>query len=681
MIIPRMITRLKPINGITPFTYRNGLTYLEILERISLYIQDVLVREINEKLADVDAQQLEMVNAFNELVEANTEAINQLISDARGDLENMHSEFTDRFGDLENTINGQIDAVNNLIEHVTSLDNGLVNNLAELDEKISEIDQRLDYITWVTPGVPTQFVDLNDMPTVLDFHDLWRGGWPIEYVVKQDATGVRNNIIWPPHYDGYRNIRTGPFVTTKLRLEPSDATSSRMVFDTEYYALHNESRYRFDDRARKNIDADGVYNAFVSAAVDGNGRAMIGYGKYDDHFGGGTGLTIRTRAAGQSGWTAATNIPRPDPGSTSYGTTGITSLPGNSFGVMIHHSAPYRMYFTKTTNGTSWSAPVLIAERYGSSVKWFDDGSANGVLLATSYWGDGITVYASTDMGVSWSIRSLIPQMSGTGNPLNESSIVQIEGDNLLMIIRYSPDSETTNKFMMARSVDMGATWSAPVEIANEISGQPRLTRLPNGDIVTTCRNMSAYTQRKGWGVLTSKDNGVTWVADYGFRDGMQVYGEIGVDNRGGVTLYGATQVHANRSDVWETPGNLTVGNDQTSLDTQWQPMRVHSHITPSYQLGYRKVDGMVYFRGAFQATSIPNPGPITVLTHNLEEWARPPATRRFVIAQTTTGNGRAVAMLEVSTTGHVGISRMAGAAGDTLDGVFFIDGVSYALY
>ena len=679
MIVPRMITRLKPINGITPFTYRNGLTYLEILERISCYIQDVLVGEINEKLMEIDAQQDQLVDAFNELMEDTKSEIDRLIADTRAELDGMATEYDERFQALEGVINNQITAINSLIEQVEGLNDSLIDKLAELDEKINEIDERLEYITWVTPGVPTQFVQLGVNTTTLEFNDLW-AGWPIEYVIRQDGTGIRNNILWPSRYEGFKAIRTGPNVETKIRVEPTDSVSTKLTFNTEYYALHNDSRYLVYDQGRQFVDADGLYNAFVVAAVDGNDRTMIAYAKYTDHFGGGTGLTVKHRQLGGE-WVSATNVPRPDPMSTSYGTTGLCRIGNNGFGLMIHHSNPYRMFFTKTTNATSWVAPVLVSNRFGSSLAWIDDGTSDGLLMATSYWGDNISVHVSTNGGANWSVRSTIPQMSGAGNPLNESSILHTGGSDLIMVIRYSPDSEVTNKFMISRSSDMGLTWSVPTEIANEVSGQPRLQRLPNGDIITPIRRMAALNQRKGWGYLTSRDNGVTWSPMFNMRDGLQLYGQFAVTSTGKVTLYGATQLNPNRSDVWEAATELTLGVDQTSLDTLWMPMNVHSYITPSYTLGYRKINGVVYFRGAFTSSSVPNPGPITLLTNNLEEWARPPQPRRFLLAQAVNSGGKAAAMLEVSSTGHIGFSRGPGAAGDPLDTVFYLDSVSYALY
>lgn len=681
MIIPRMITRLKPINGITPFTYRNGLTYLEILERISKYIQEVLVGEINEKIEEINKQQDEMVAAFKALMAATTAEINQLISDTKASLDAMESEYNKKFQQLTDQLNQQIDAINALtaeLEEYFDVTTQLISDkIAELNVKIAEIDERLALITWLTPGPPEQRVQLGDSLITPEINRLW-SGWPIEYVIKQDSTGINSNFSWPPNVTGPFNLLKGSQRETRVRLLPDG--QNKWKIDPLYSALQEKLTYKPDPSSRIGVDATAFYNSFPCAGSNAKGTTLLAYGKYETHFGGGPGLrVVRSTAKGDAGsWVTINNVPRPDASSSSYGATGLTRVGENGWAILIHHSDPYRMFITYSADdGLTWGEAKNVANRYGSSLMWYADGSPNGVILATSYW-SGVHVHRSYDLGQTWNVIGNIPQMSGLGSPLSESSILHMGGDELLMMIRYTPDQEATvNQFMISRSYNGGVAWTTPTPALSFVSGQPRLTRLPNGDIITPVRLMSQEYGMKSWGYAISKDNGSTWKRYNDMPAGLMMYGNFVTNRDGSVQLFGGQQWSTTRCDIMRMDCPPALDSSDGAYATALVPLPLASNVTGVYSPGYRMAGKTVYFEGALNHSTGANPGPITTLSPLLEEWARPRKVRRFVVSGGQTADQKATATIEITPAGQMNIIRTGGPTGST-DTTFYLDSISY---
>lgn len=141
---------IRPITQIVPFTYRAGLTYLEVLEEFRKYINKYLVPEFNEtvnRLNENFAQYLndliqqgeqnkqELINDYNEFTELINTTVNNFITQQTENYDEftdtINNSFNDFTANLTTTVNNfitqQTDNYNDFIDEQTNNYNNFVN--------------------------------------------------------------------------------------------------------------------------------------------------------------------------------------------------------------------------------------------------------------------------------------------------------------------------------------------------------------------------------------------------------------------------------------------------------------------------------------------------------------------------------------------------------------------------
>ena len=666
---PNPILPIGPMNGITPFTHRDGLTYLQLLEHICEYIQGGLIAEIQEKIDELNLTNSTLANRFNELMVSTQTQIDAILSQANG-----------RLDELLALIQTQIDAVDSI---TTELNNFYNTTTANIDARLADmrgvidqfnaqlerVDQQLELLDW--PVV--QFINLTPGTNSLVVNSLY-SRWPVEYIITQDSVGSRT-LSLPSNVTGIVKLNTAPNSTTRIRLIPTG--DNTWAVDTYYSAVVNRMRY-YASGTRELIGGGSWYNGFPSTAKN-NGVLMLAYGQYVNHYGGGNGLQLRRSLDMGNTWVAiAPPIADPSGGNSC---AAMTPIGANGFGMLLMVGSPYRCYFSRSDNGgISWSTPVQIDTRYGTDLVWVNDGTPDGLLIATAYWGDGIWVYRSTNRGTTWA-STTIPQMSGTGNPLSECSVMHLGGTELIMMLRYTPNAEVNNYYLLARSSNLGVTWTAPQQVIDGASGQPRLHRLPNGHIITGLRAISETNgARKQWGYAISRDNGYTWELSTDIGPEMMMYGNFVTHDNGDVYLYGSHQTSPTRAQVWRMRFNEAIQETNALYDTGWVQIPLSVNVTAGYYPVYRRVGKTIYLRGSVNvAGGISGSDGVRVTSDALEDWARPAAPIRVPVTGGMTAAAQAVGGIQIESSGVVTAFRVGGPAGGT-DGAFYLSGVSYTV-
>ena len=107
----------RPLSNITPFTYRDGLTYLEVLEELRSYVKNRLV-------ADLDGKVSELVAAWN--------------NDFAAFQDIVVTELSEKFAELDLDFNSLRDLLTDQVEQsLKQMENGLEAYIDYIDEQVA----------------------------------------------------------------------------------------------------------------------------------------------------------------------------------------------------------------------------------------------------------------------------------------------------------------------------------------------------------------------------------------------------------------------------------------------------------------------------------------------------------------------------------------------------------------
>jgi hypothetical protein len=195
-------------------------------------------------------------------------------------------------------------------------------------------------------------------------------------------------------------------------------------------------------------------------------------------------------------------------------------------------SKEYRFYVQKSANhGKSWSVPVDITEQIAGpelkdAFKFITSGrgiqTRDGKLIHNFVHVEhGATLFSSDDHGESWSPMNTV-------RPGDESKVVQLHDDSLMVNSRFSPGMRFVH-----RSSDGGKTWDSS---ADQGLPDPRCnaciiqyTAKKDGylqDRLIFC-NAASNSGRKNLAVRISYDGGLTWSQGRVIDAGEAAYSEM----------------------------------------------------------------------------------------------------------------------------------------------------------
>lgn len=164
-------------------------------------------------------------------------------------------------------------------------------------------------------------------------------------------------------------------------------------------------------------------------------------------------------------------------------------------------SQPY-----KFSNSRMAKAPTKVVD--GEGTQWL-------MYASESEAGDshqGVTrIYASSDDGQSWTLRSVIPSAYATKRTCAESNLVQTSDGTLIVASRI--EEGYANGMEVSYSYDYGLTWTQFEGNLEEPFIGPgskfHLELLPSGNLLMV--NHATTSTRENLKVYLSEDNGKTW--------------------------------------------------------------------------------------------------------------------------------------------------------------------------
>lgn len=143
----------RPFSNITPFTYRDGLTHIEFLQALRVWIENDIVNHINNEVGGLDEK-------FNESVEAMLTFVTTTINE----FENEQNQIIDDFDDYVNTKLATVDSYvgGKLIEIDTHISTAQSDFDDHVISKTEDFDDHVDAQTVIINGMVTTVTTARD---------------------------------------------------------------------------------------------------------------------------------------------------------------------------------------------------------------------------------------------------------------------------------------------------------------------------------------------------------------------------------------------------------------------------------------------------------------------------------------------------------------------------------------
>lgn len=629
--VPRLQRRT--LLNVTPFTYRDGLTWVEVLERLRRKINELIELADNQNDAIVgftDAVQ-ELIDTLQSNYEGFTDDMEEkyyvLLSQLVGytvnlteyeyHVEMMNGGIWDGYtkAGVDNVVNAAIgpainditealtglinDAIESLTEQINSLSNDvadamidLANATAEYDARISAVELLVNNSTIWMNSIGVYFVNLTSASTTVTFREGTTPNYPLVFVFKQNAIGG-NMPAFPENVIGLPIVNQAPNAETRIVLYPN--SNGQYVIDHWKSVADREVTWVPQQSTKVNVVDNDKYNTFP-CATSFNSNVYVAFEEKTTHT---TGGDVKVMSSTDGGKTFSGPVTLTKPVSTDvHGTGAMHSRNGIGVLLTITRDPARTWVWTRANSASAW---VRIGEVVFGSAEWVIATGIiwlkNGVMLASGYGPDGVLISRSTDNGLTWTPYANPIPGAGSGSwPYNENVIQELPDGRLIMLVRH--DTSSRNYIRKLYSSDGGATWGAVSLVREDVSGMPRVKLMSDNSLVLIVRDTREDGTRESWGFMVSTDLGNTWTYE-DVHSSWSMYGEVVDISNGYGLIIAASQVRgsATNADVWTMRIKLGFSRADNKADTGWIDLNLAAGWTATLAQ-YRIINGIVYFRG-----------------------------------------------------------------------------------
>lgn len=579
------------LSNITPFTQRDGYTYLQYLEALKERISDLIESEIQRNQAIIDWTK-ELSDSYTAFTKAVSDKIDEALATLIGYTVNVDGDFYRVF--LTNGDEFEAYTVDGANKMVSAGDTATLNAANQHSD---------DAVSTLTADILERLTLLRDelAQAIIDGDSAVEG--TLNSFIQTTRTEIVNLLtgeiatLSTTFNAGLATV-TGKVAAEKNRNDDQDAaiatganslSTLRGEFESVEDWLNRVSRWRYSE-GEKNLTNDTKYNAFPGVC-NSNGVLVAGYSKAIDHHNGDTCGFIRSLDGGQS-WSEYKVIPRTVvPTGDPHSFVAIAAY-GNTVKLMTMVGGPYRTFiFTSNNQGQTFTYQNEVT--YPSGVNKFPNQlyyDTDGTLYLTCYAGStGIQILKSTNGGTSFTLVSTLT----TDSAYSEACIGKV-GDYWVCLARYEG---TANYIQPFKSTDGMKTWSIFGTRINSVIGNPRFTVMSDGSCVLVSRIKDKYAAGDTTAYCTSKDGGKWRVEPLSTAYNMYAQPvEIG-SGKGLVLASAQTRGVTTLARIFTQELTYTTNGDVES-DTGWIAL-TEFDFANSTDAAVRIKDGVMYLQGA----------------------------------------------------------------------------------
>ena len=559
-----------PLNNITPFTYRDGRTFLQLIESLKKYINEDYVAAVNGLLDELNLATEESIvgieATFNSQLATFNATVDTLINETETEIANkilsVDSQVSAKLATVDTAITNMTTTVNNAVADMNenaTVQIALVNST--MQGYMDDIDDQIAIINEKSGPVGVQEVLLTG-DYVLNHNPLFPFTHPINYMFVQNATGG-HKVIAGDNVHGQIEINSAPLSWTRVTMYPAEGNSWIVETSTDRAAelLTDIVHKSFDwavQSGRQDLTSTVMYNTFPCATRTDSGRIIVGWPAQAGHVMIATDVSY-LKWSDDNGATWSNPVALP----AGHGIIGLASLGNRVAMVTMRIDAPYRRMFvsfsTASTIATTWTPPMDIGNvlystwHFPCSISWFDDGTPDGLIIVNSYNDNGVFLTASRNGGATWYTHSQPSALAWNAGP-NESSVCLTDNGTMALFMR--DDSGSPGAIRMRESSDWGETWGPQITIATSATGMPKAVLMPNGQITIPIRDQAVDEYPDSYALLVVDRDLV--VSRKHVSTEYMMYGHVVVVDNTTALIIGAHQVSSTHAIVWKRTLALT---------------------------------------------------------------------------------------------------------------------------
>ena len=572
---------INSISNITPFTQRDGYTYLQYLEAL---------RDRITQLIEIDTERNELITNWTTESAKTYQEFTKMISDKIEEITASIIGYTVAVGENSFTIvlsNG---------DEFTAYTNEGVN--AAIGEKVelgigAANEFTVEHLASLNVELTALISAMND-----SLRDVIASG---DASVKQELTTAIDSAVvafnqqignLTIHIDSEINNVNDLLDAANIRIEGVETLVNKYV-DVE----PNYGKVTF-------LTNNGQYDAFPDACMTGAGSIILTFGRGSNHFNMASAKVMRKRVG--ANWETLGDIPQPA-GLTSYGVVACTATQGlseNHVYTLTMTGSPYRSWLNVSKNdGSTWDRREFdwgFSEwAFPNDLYWINDGSQYGALYATCYGDAGATIRRSLDKDRrTW--ETVATSIGGRWNQgYSETTLAQYN-NVLYAAIRHEPTEPETPSTKVYRK--NGSNWQHMATLPY-FKGNARLTITENGTFVIVGRYNYGNSAGDVTAISTSRD-GSNWYTRK-LNSGYDMYGRYVEIAPGVGRIFGANQSRTDgtKARIWVMDANATM---KANNDTGWQPLMSADKVTQLGNSCWRVDNGIAYLTGSVGLNETP---------------------------------------------------------------------------